>query len=73
MKVIKFDRHARRRMKWRKISEEEVISVLTQPDNKESTSNNRMNAYKKINGEIIKVTFNETKEEIYVITAVIKK
>ena len=60
-------------MKWRKISEEEVISVLTQPDNKESTSNNRMNAYKKINGEIIKVTFNETKEEIYVITAVIKK
>ena len=48
-------------------------SVLTQPDNKESSSNNRMNAYKEINGKIIKVTFKETKEEIYVITAVIKK
>ena len=43
------------------------------PDKKESTINNRYNAYKEISGRIIKVTYKESKEEIYVITAVIKK
>ena len=72
-KIIKFDRHAKRRMKWRKISEEEVISVLTKPDNKELTVNGRLNAIKENNGKNIKVTYKETDEEMYVITAVIKK
>jgi hypothetical protein len=73
MKKIKFDRHARRRMKWRNISEEEVISVLTQPDNKEPTIKDRFNAYKEIGGRKIKVTYMESVEEIYVITALTKK
>ncbi len=73
MKKIKFDRHARRRMKWRNISEEEVISVLTQPDNKEPTKKDRFNAYKEIGGRKIKVTYMESVEEIYVITALTKK
>ena len=29
---IRFDRHARRRMKWRRISEEEVNQTLEKPD-----------------------------------------
>jgi hypothetical protein len=34
-KPIRFDRHARRRMKWRKILEEEVFSVINEPDKSE--------------------------------------
>ena len=30
--MIVFDRHAKRRMKWRKISEEEVYFTLGNPD-----------------------------------------
>ena len=73
MKKIKFDRHARRRMKWRNISENEVISVIMKPDNKEPTINDQFNAYKEIGGRKIKVTYVESVEEIYVITALTKK
>ena len=73
MKIIRFDRHARRRMKWRKISEEEVIATLTKPDNKELTVNGRTNAFKEIEGRNIKITYKETEKEMYIITAVIKK
>ena len=67
MKKIKFDRHARRRMKWRKISEDEVISVLMQPDNKEPAIRERFNAYKEVGGRKIKVTYMESEEEIYLL------
>lgn len=72
MKNIKFDRYAKRRMKWRSISDEEATSVLLSPDYKELTNNGRFNAFKNIGGRTIKVTYSESDDEIYVITAVIK-
>ena len=72
MKKIKFDRHAMRRMKWRKISDEEVTSVVLSPDYKESTIKSRFNAFKKIADRTIKVNYKESDDEIYVITAVVK-
>ena len=33
--MVKFDRHARRRMKWRKISEVEVMMTLENPERTE--------------------------------------
>jgi len=59
-------------MKWRNISEEEIVLVLTQPDSKEAKIKDRCNAYKEINGRNIKVTYEESEEEIYVITAVVR-
>ncbi|MBU1297804.1 MAG: DUF4258 domain-containing protein [Bacteroidetes bacterium] len=56
----------------RKISDEEVTSVVLSPDYKESTIKGRFNAFKNIAGRIIKVTYKESDDEIYVITAVIK-
>jgi hypothetical protein len=41
---IKFDRHAKRRMKWRRISEEEVYLTLENPDNIEKSIRDRKNA-----------------------------
>lgn len=72
MQNIKFDRHAKRRMKWRKISDEEVTSVLLSADYKEPAVKGRFNAFKIIGGRTIKVTYKESDDGIYVITAVVK-
>ncbi len=69
---IKFDRHAKRRMKWRRISEEEVEMTIMQPDYTEDTVKNRKNSYKKINERLIKVTYIQIEEEIVVITVIDK-
>lgn len=73
MKEIKFDRHARRRMKWRRISKEEIIAAILQPDKKEFSFKRRINVYKETSGKILKVTYRESKENIFVITAVLKQ
>jgi len=42
-KNVRFDRHARRRMKWRKISEEEVLDALNRPERIEQSIRGRVN------------------------------
>lgn len=55
-KTVRFDRHARRRMKWRKISEEEVNLTLNYPDKTEKSEKGRINMFKAIGTKYIKVT-----------------
>jgi hypothetical protein len=71
-KSIRFDRHAKRRMKWRKISEEEVILVINEPDKSEQSIKGRINLYKRIGQRNLKVTYKEFSEEILIISAVDK-
>ena len=71
-KTIRFDRHARRRMKWRKISEEDILRVLDAPDKVKKSVKGRMNAYRVIGQRHIKVSFKEFTEEILVISVVDK-
>lgn len=71
-KGLKYDRHARRRMKWRKISEQEVEATLREPDKLESTAAGRMNAFKQLGSRYIKVTYKKFSDEILVISAVDK-
>ena len=71
-KVISFDRHAKRRMKWRKISEAEVISVLKEPEKMEPTIYGRINVFKTMGSRYLKVTYKEFENEILVISAVDK-
>ena len=71
-KPVKYDRHARRRMKWRKISQEEVEQVIAEPDRSEQSKEERINAFKFINGRLIKVSYREFGDELLVITAVAK-
>jgi hypothetical protein len=40
-KNVRFDRHARRRMKWRKTSEEEVLDALNRPERIEQSIRGR--------------------------------
>ena len=67
---IVFSRHAKRQMKWRGISEEEVKLTLTDFDKMEDSIKGRKNAYKQLPTRLIKVTFKKEAEEIIVITAV---
>ena len=69
---IRFDRHAKRRMKWRRISEEEVNLTLNNPDRVEESIKGRINVYKSIGQRYIKVTFKRFSDEILIISVVDK-
>ena len=71
--IIEYTRHARRRMKWRKISEAEIELATYSPDDLEPTEKNRINAYKKkIKDKILKVTYQKHDDRIQIITALWK-
>ena len=70
--MVKFDRHARRRMKWRKISEAEVMMTLENPERIEDIIQGRKNAYRLIGDRLVKVTYKIYPQEILVISAVVK-
>ena len=70
--MIKYTRHARRRMKWRKISEFEVRKTLEHPDKIEFDQERRKNAFKMFGGRYIRITYREIKNEIIIISVVNK-
>lgn len=70
---IKFTRHAKRRMKWRKIPKEEIELAVKQPDKLEKSSyNRRINVYKKIKKRFLKVSYTTKKDQILIITVIDK-
>jgi len=71
-KNVRFDRHARRRMKWRRISEEEVLDALNRPERIEQSIRGRVNVYKAVGAKHLKVTYREFSEEILVISVMDK-
>ncbi len=71
-KSLRFERHAQKRMKWRKISEDEITLVLSNPDKTEKSIKGRTNVYKIIGTRHIKVTYREFSNEILIISAVDK-
>ena len=68
MKPIRYTHHARSRMHQHRISEESVISTLTEPDQLLPSIKSRYNALKQIGNRIIRVTFLEEAEHMLVIT-----
>ena len=72
MEII-FSRHAKRQIKWRKITEEEVKHTLSDYDKIEDSIKGRKNAFKKIGTRLIKVTFKEENNRIIVITALVRE
>ncbi|MGB8656509.1 MAG: DUF4258 domain-containing protein [Candidatus Zixiibacteriota bacterium] len=70
---IVFSRHARRQMRWRDISEQEVKQTRSDYDRIEDSVRTRKNALKKIGKRLIKVTFREEDDKILVITALVRK
>ena len=73
MKLIKYDRHAKRCMKDRHVIEDEVKSAIEDADFLEQNIKGRFNAFKFINGRYLRVTFKEEPDHILVITVTIRK
>ena len=73
MKPITYCRHARKRMKDRIVTEEEVSFVVNQADYIELDVKDRKNAYKYLNDRFIRVTFKEENDSILIITVTIRK
>lgn len=71
MKIV-FSRHARRQMKWRRITEKEVKSSIGNPDRLVDTIKGRKNAFKIFGSRHLKITYKEEDEIITVITALVK-
>lgn len=67
-KPIKFTRHARNRMRWRKISKQEIEMVLRNPD-KLNKMNSKFSCFKSIGNKNIKVVFVVENNQIIVISA----
>ncbi len=59
-------------MKWRKISEAEVMMTLENPERIEDTIKGRKNAYRLIGDRFLKVTYKLEPHGILVISAVVK-
>lgn len=69
---IKFSRHAKRQIKWRKISEKEVQDTVKNPDLLEASIKDRKNAFKLIEGRMLKTTYKDENGGIIIITAMVK-
>jgi len=54
-------------MKWRRVSETEVLAVLNDPDRVEDSIDNRCNAYKSLDGRLLKVTYAAEQDDVVVI------
>ena len=59
-------------MKWRRIGEGEVQETITNPEKVEGTVKERKNAFKKVDGRLLKITYRIEKDEAVVITAIAK-
>ncbi|MFH0869232.1 MAG: DUF4258 domain-containing protein [archaeon] len=69
MKKIIFSNHATKRMFQRGIGEKDIESAVEKPDYKVQRGA-EIEAYKKLNGETLKVVYAETESFIKIITVV---
>lgn len=72
MMKIRFSRHARRQMKWRKIGEKQVRDAINNPDKLEDTIKERKNVFKTSEGRLLKITYRLIDGDIIVITTIAK-
>ena len=71
--AIHFSRHARRQMKWRRVSEADVLSVLDAPERVDESIHERKNAYRTVGDRLLKVTYVDEAGDIVVITVMEKE
>jgi hypothetical protein len=71
--LIRYARHAKRRMKERDVSENEVETVIQNPDYSEQSVKGRINSFKFLSGRYLRVTYKNDDDQILVITATIRK
>ncbi len=73
MKMIKYTRHAKNRMRLHRITEAEIESAIDNSDFIEPSSEGKLNAWKRVSEKYLRVTFKEKTGKVLIITAVKKK
>lgn len=73
MKPVQYDRHAKRRMKDREVSQEEIELTLNNPDEVRASIKGRTNAFKFLNHGYLRVIFREEVHRPFVITVTVRK
>jgi hypothetical protein len=59
-------------MKWRRISESDVLEVLRQPERTENSLYGRTNAFKHVGNRLLKITWILKEKDIEIVTAIDK-
>jgi hypothetical protein len=73
VKLVRYDRHAKRRMKESEITEEEAEMTIKESEYIEPSVKGRKNAYKFINDRFLRVTYKEGKDLILIVTVTVRK
>lgn len=71
--MLIISRHARRQLKWRQITEDDIKAVIDTPDDQTPSVKGRINFWRKFDHEWLKVTVTFNEGNIIVITAVKKR
>lgn len=69
MEII-YTRHAKGRMRWRKISEQDVERAIAAPDSTEQIASNKMHYFKTVDSQLIRVTAVYENDHYVIITAI---
>jgi CRISPR/Cas system CSM-associated protein Csm5 (group 7 of RAMP superfamily) len=72
-KPIRFTRHAKNRMRWRKIAEEDVRLSIIKPEFIEKSELGDMNAWIRVSDQYLRTTYREEQDTIVVISVVKKR
>lgn len=72
-KSIRFTRHAKNRMRWRKIGEADVRLSISKPEFIEKSEYGDINVWIKIDDRFLRTTYREDQDAITVISVVKKK
>jgi len=72
LKNLKLSRHARRQIKWRKITEKEIKDTINNPDRLEDSIKERKNAFRAIGNRQLKITYKIENSDIIIVTAMVK-
>ena len=59
-------------MKWRRVVESDVVGVLDAPDRTEQSTDGRINAYKLMDDQLLKVAYVEEQGNVVVVTVIEK-
>jgi hypothetical protein len=71
-KKIRSSRHARRQIKWRRITEKELRDAIADPDRLTESTKGRKNVFKSIGNRLLKITYKVENDAIIIITAMVK-
>ncbi len=72
LKNLKLSRHARRQIKWRKITEKQIKDTINNPDRLEDSIKERKNAFRAIGNRLLKITYKIENSDIIIVTAMVK-